>query len=62
MKYLQILLSLLIAICTSHLALAGHHEEGEQMEPAHDTRETVAIDVEAESNSESDKDESGDAA
>ena len=61
MKYLQILLSLLIAICTSHLALAGHHEEGEQVEPAFDTREAVAIDGEAESKAESDNDESSEA-
>ena len=61
MKYPWILLSLLIAICTSPLALAGHNEEGEQMEPAHDTLEGVAIDGEADRNYKSDNDQLSDA-
>lgn len=43
------------------MSLAGHHEEGKKMEPAHDTTGALAIDGEIESNSESDKDESSDA-
>ena len=43
------------------MSLAGHHAEDKKMDPAHDTTEALAINGEIESNSESDKDESGDA-
>ena len=61
MKDPQILLSSDIAILISHMALAGHHQEGEKMEPIYDTPEAMVIDGEAESNSESDADDSSDA-
>lgn len=58
MKFSPILLSFVIAIYAPHMALAGHHEEGEQTEPAHNTPDAAATDQEAESNSEFDNSDS----